>query len=469
MYPNLAAQWHPTKNGALTPETVTCGSNKKVCWLMPYDDPITGKHYDFEWQAIIQDRVKGAGCPFLTGNAVWLGFNDLATKYPDVAAEWHPTLNGNLLPTDVTHGSKKEVWWLLPYNDPKTGKHFDFVWKASPNARTSGNGCPFLTGQRVWPGYNDLESNYPEVAGQWHPIRNGKMLPSEISYASNKKVWWIQPYDDPILGHFEFEWEANVLNRTLLGEKCPFLGNDKVWSGYNDLQTRFPEIAAEWHPTRNGALTPEDVVYGSPKVVWWLKPYDDPDTGKHFDFEWQAPINIRTGVGTNDGHQTGCPYLALNPKVWPGFNDLATKYPELAKEWHPVKNGDLNPSSVTACSAQKVWWLLPYDDPDTGKHFDFEWEASIISRSDGSGCPFISGHATWFGYNDLETNYPDIASQWHPIRNRRKLPEKTYQYSTLKAWWKCNHCGHEWYASVRSRTLDEVGCPGCRKPMSYYL
>jgi DNA-directed RNA polymerase subunit RPC12/RpoP len=228
------------------------------------------------------------------------------------------------------------------------------------------------------------------VASQWHPTKNGVVLPSEVSYASNKKTWWIQPYDDPILGHFDFEWEAKIVNRTLLDEKCPFIGNAKVWSGYNDLQTRFPEIAADWHPTKNGNLTPQDVVYGSSKNVWWMKSYDDPNTGKHFDFEWRAPINIRTGAGTNDGHQTGCPFLILNPKVWAGFNDLESRCPEIAKEW------------------------------------------------------------------DIE-------------KNRNRTPNSVHYGTTRKVWWKCSKCGREWYTSVRSRTLDEVGCPECRKSRNYFL
>ena len=45
---------------------------------------------------------------------------------PDLAKQWHPTKNGDLKPMDVTYGSKKKVWWYLPYDDPKTKKHFDF-------------------------------------------------------------------------------------------------------------------------------------------------------------------------------------------------------------------------------------------------------------------------------------------------------------------------------------------------------
>ncbi|MBQ7064572.1 MAG: zinc-ribbon domain-containing protein, partial [Firmicutes bacterium] len=116
--PNLAHEWHPSKNGELSPTDVFAGSGQKVWWLYPYDDPNTGKHFDFEWQATISSRNKGVGCPFLSGGKVWLGFNDLKTINPALAAEWHPYKNGELKPEDVTAGSKAKVWWLYPYDDP---------------------------------------------------------------------------------------------------------------------------------------------------------------------------------------------------------------------------------------------------------------------------------------------------------------------------------------------------------------
>ena len=72
----------------------------------------------------------------------------------------------------------------------------------------------------------------------------------------------------------------------------------------------------------------------------------------------------------NTGDNNGCPYLA-NKALWPGFNDLQTKYPEIAMQWHPTKNGDLTPDRVLAGSHSRAWWLLPYDDLYTGEHFAF--------------------------------------------------------------------------------------------------
>lgn len=60
------------------------------------------------------------------------GFNDLAAKAPDVAAQWHPTLNGNLTPEMVTPGSHRRVWWQCPLGH---------TWKAFVYSRTGAQRC----------------------------------------------------------------------------------------------------------------------------------------------------------------------------------------------------------------------------------------------------------------------------------------------------------------------------------------
>ena len=349
------------------------------------------------------------------------------------------------------------VWWYLPYDDPETGKHFDFEWEATIRSRTEGGyGCPYLSGQAVWPGFNDLQTKYPKVAREWHPTKNGTLGPDKVFYMSGQRVWWYLPYDDPETGkHFDFEWEATIRSRTEGGYGCPYLSGHVVWLGFNDLQTKYPEIAREWHPTRNGILKPANVTAGTNRKVWWYLPYDDPKTGKHFDFEWEANINSRT-TG-----RMGCPYLS-GQAVWPGFNDLQTKYPEIAREWHPTRNGTLIPDMVAANSNKIIWWYFPYDDPKTGKHFDFEWAASVCRRTAGGcGCPYLSGQAVWPGFNDLKSSFSWIALQWDLEKNKTD-PSKIYNRSMRKYWWKCTYCGKRWIASVYSRTVLGSECPFCK-------
>ena len=453
--PDLASQWHPSKNGDLTPEMVTAKSTRKVWWYLPYDDPVSGKHFDFEWEASVHNRSMGIMCPFLSGHAVWLGYNDLKTVNPDLASQWHPSKNGELTPEMVTAGSKKNAWWYLPYDDPVSGKHFDFEWQAVVYSRSSGSCCPFFSGKAVWPGYNDLKTVNPELASQWHPSKNGDLTPEMVTAKSNQKVWWYLPYDDPVSGkHYDFEWQALVYSSSS-GSCCPFLSGKAVWLGYNDLKTVNPELASQWHPSKNGELTPEMVTVKSNQKVWWYLPYDDPVSGKHFEFEWQAVVSNRTAG-------CGCPFLS-GKAVWPGYNDLKTVSPELASQWHPSKNGDVTPEKVTVSSTYRAWWYLPYDDPVSGKHFDFAWQASVDDRLKEDGCPFLSGRAVWQGYNDLKSSFPTVAKEWHTIKNGKKTPETTYYRSTKKVWWHCDRCGYDWRQSVYSRTYWGRACSKCSK------
>ena len=458
--PDLASEWHPTRNGELKPDDVVSGSNKRVWWYLPYNDPKTGKHFDFEWQASISSRTRGLECPYLSNQAVWPGFNDLGTKRPDLAEQWHPIKNGDLTPMDVTCGSSKKVWWYYPYNDPGTGKHFDFEWQAIIKHRNNDSGCPFLVrfNTRAWPGYNDLCTLNPGIAAEWHPTKNGRLRPENVTCNNGRKVWWFLPYDDPITGkHFDFEWQDTISHR-VSGRGCPFLSGHAVWKGFNDLESVNPILAAEWHPTKNGKLKPDNVTCGNNSSIWWYLPYDDPMSGKHFDFEWQETI-------ANRMKSYGCPFLS-GRSVWKGYNDLTTTNPDLAAEWHPTKNGSLLPSDVINNSGRMVWWYLHYDDPITKKKFDFEWQATVNHRSNGTGCPFISGKSVWIGFNDLVTTNPELAKEWHPTRNGLLEPTDFTKGSLKKVWWylpyddpKTNeHFDFEWQATIYNRSHGD-GCP----------
>src|SRR5208283_2030649 len=98
-HPELAKQWHPTKNGDLTPYKVIAGSSKKIWWqclVVP----------DHEWEAVINSRVKGNGCPCCSGHKVVLS-NCLIISHPEIAKQWHSTKNGDLTPYNIVAGSHK--------------------------------------------------------------------------------------------------------------------------------------------------------------------------------------------------------------------------------------------------------------------------------------------------------------------------------------------------------------------------
>lgn len=194
------------------------------------------------------------------------------------------------------------------------------------------------------------------------------------------------------------------------------------------------DLLEQWHPSQNGAFTPVQAYPGSHKMAWWLC------SKGH---SWQATIKSRV-----EGN--GCPYCA-NLALLPGVNDLATVYPELAKQWHPAKNAPLTPREVAAGSRRKVWWKC-----DQGH----EWQAAIFSRTAGTGCPVCAGRVIVPGVNDLAHWFPQIADQWNSGKNGGLRPDAVSPNSNRKVWWICE-AGHEYAATVASRTVHGSGCPYC--------
>jgi hypothetical protein len=337
--------------------------------------------------------------------------NRLSDVNSSLAKEWHPTRNGGLTPEDVTPYSKKAVWWRC------TRGH---EWEAVVGSRSSGNGCPYCSGRKVCAD-NCLQTINPELAKEWHLTKNKNLTPENVTVNSPKKIWWLCTK-----GH---EWKAVISHRSR-GTGCPYCSGKAVCED-NCLQTINPELAKEWHPTKNGSLTSKDVVMGSHKKVWW-------QCSK--GHEWQAVVGDR-----NSGN--GCPYCSGQAVC--DDNCLQVKNSELAKEWHPTKNGKLTPRNVTLHSNKKVWWQC-------GK--GHEWQAMVNNRSKGKGCPYCSGQAVCDD-NCLQTINPKLAREWHPTKNGDLAPQKVTANSGKKVWWQCNR-GHEWQTVVANRSKGR-GCPIC--------
>ncbi len=125
--PELCKEWNYRKNKNITPENVTCGSIKKVWWIC---------FKGHEWEAVIENRVNGTGCPCCSGHKLYYG-NCLGVRYPEISKEWNFLKNGGLTPKDIMPGARRKVWWMCSVDN----RH---QWKISPNNRTNrGSGCPF--------------------------------------------------------------------------------------------------------------------------------------------------------------------------------------------------------------------------------------------------------------------------------------------------------------------------------------
>jgi hypothetical protein len=139
LFPAVAAQWDYAQNGDLLPENVTPGANRRVWWRCP-------KGPDHVWQTYIRMRTRvnsPVGCPCCAGKKLSVT-NSLATRFPQVAQEWHYGLNGSLTPDQVIAGTHLKVWWQCAIKA-------EHVWSANINNRTKAtqpSHCPYCSGQQ---------------------------------------------------------------------------------------------------------------------------------------------------------------------------------------------------------------------------------------------------------------------------------------------------------------------------------
>jgi len=346
-YPEVAKQWHPTKNGTLKPCNVAAKSNKKAWWKCD-------KGHDHEWQSVIASRANpNSTCPICT-NRIIVPSNSLAVTFPSIAAEWHPTKNGELTPQNIGGGSGKKVWWKCPEGE-------DHEWQCEIERRIKrGHGCPVCSGSMAVQS-NCLQTTHPELAAEWHPTKNKSLLPTQVTQGSHRKVWWKCAAGE------DHEWQTRVSKRAQLGRGCLICTNQLAVES-NSLATTHPEIAALWHPSKNGELTPFDVTYGTGRRVWFKCEKGD-------DHEWQT-------VPKSIVHGTNCAVCSGKRIVL--SNCLVTTHPEMAAQWHPVKNGALTAYDVGAGSNKNIWWKC-----DKGE--DHEWVVRPNSRvTFKNKCPFCT-------------------------------------------------------------------------------
>ena len=196
LYPAIAKQMLNND-----PSKVSKASQKKYTWVC------SDNH---QWEATVANRVnRGSGCPVCAGKKVVAGENDLAAKYPEIAAQaygWDPK--------KFTPNSNKRKKWTCSLGHE---------WVSSIANRTKqGLGCPTCSNQKVLSGFNDLATVDPKLAREaygWDP--------KTVTRGSNKKRKWKCSE-----GHI---WSANIANRSGRGDGCPtcnahgFDPNENAW------------------------------------------------------------------------------------------------------------------------------------------------------------------------------------------------------------------------------------------------
>jgi len=475
----LMSQWDFDQNSVLgfDPNFITSGSHKKVWWKC-----VVGH----SWQAEVKSRVNGNGCKYCAGQ----GFTpekSLALCFPEVAKEWDKNRNGDLTPETVTYGQKHMAYWICP----KCSEYY----KALISNRTSKNkkGCPYCCHNPKVNNNNNLAVKKPDIAYEWDYERN-ETTPNDILPNSNKMYHWICSK-----GHF---YPATANNRSN-GYGCPYCSGQKVCED-NSLATINPELAKEWHPTKN-KKTFNEITSGSNLYAWWIC-----ERGH----EWRAKINNRnSGKGCKEcakGTQSSFPEQAI-------FFYLKQIYPN-------TLNGHKHKNTEIDIYIPELNLAIEYDGyryhnsdkklkSDLAKNQFFSLEGLILIRVREKGCAEINDenckiiecvYKSDYSYlnltiqtlinevsalsnqhkfieinikkdrNKILASYryslkeksllyvnPTLAAEWDYEGNYPLTPDMVQPGTELKVKWICSkNPEHRWESLINSRNRG-VGCRFC--------
>ena len=498
VFPQKSIEWHPTKNGQLLPSQIAPKSNKKIWWLCSKDS----RH---EWQASVDSRARGCGCPYCSNKKVHLS-NSLSSIHPDIAREWHAEKNGAMTPNDIVSGSNLSVWWQCP-------RSIDHVFKNSVSNRTRrGQSCPKCTSQTSIPEiriYTEFLALFDNVDSRvkigskeidihivdlnvgiefdghfFHKDKENKDR-AKTKFLEDRGINVIRIRQRPlktmkdydvIVGRSDLKKaDLNNIIKTIL-KSTGFSGgkkidnylisdkfvNEELFKSYvSFLPSPFPEkslnkvnpaLSSQWHFEKNFPLLPSNFTPKSGQKVWWRCMVNE----KH---EWEATIAHRSN-GRN------CPLCS--GKQVDDDNSLKALYPKVALEWAEDLNDGLLPNQVSAKSGLKVWWRCK----TVNQHI---WATTIASRTNGSGCPKCHN----LSKSDLKVQpvgkqllslYPHLSNEWDFYSNGDLRPEHVTKSSRVLISWVCSkNSNHKWKASANARGRLMSGCPHCHLKKRGYI
>jgi len=436
---------------------------------------------------------------------VIIGKNDLKTVAPEIAAEWDYEKNHGL-PENYFWGSTECASWICSV----CGYRWDTKIRYRTGDRKSG--CP--TCARIKRGSirhkQALTKNGSITNGlllnEWDYKKN-KNLPSEYTAKSNASVFWK-------CRKCGYSYKAKISNRAI-GRGCPCCAGKTVVVGINDLATTHPQLASEWHPTKNGELTPEMVTFGQGKKVWWQC------SNGH---DYQATVNHRSG-GTNcpycnSGRQTSFAEQAIFYYIKKAFPDAINRYNEIfensmeldiyipsiklaieydGEAWHKADKHERELKKYAICQEngikllrlkekmtdqakytadeclgidgnmyehnqleKVIRYLLDKIDPETNfwtrnNPLAFHSPVDINIKRDEME---IRSYMTAIKNGSFGELFPEIAKEWHPIKNKDLSPHDVFPHSDISVYWVCPTCQNEYRTTIGHR-VSGTGCPKC--------
>lgn len=336
----LMGEWDQEANFALDTSKLTRGSNKKAWWKC--------SKCEYVWEAKISNRsILGRGCPCCANKVAVEGINDLKTTHPQIAKEWHPIKNGNFTPQNITYGSGKKAWWLCPLGHE---------YQATILHRSSGTNCPVCNSGRQTSfaeqaTFYYVKKLYPDAINRYTATFLGRMeldiyIPS-IKYA------------------IEYDGEAwhkkdKIKREQLKYKRCQENGIKLI-----RLREKMSELGSDI----------ADYQFSTEKL------YEHKNL-QHIIIEILKRINFSDGWMRNSAIDVNIErdrFEIQKYKLKLKKESLLEKFPQIAEEWHPTKNGSITPCMFKSRSDHKAWWIC--------LDCNHEYESTIGHRTYGTGCP----------------------------------------------------------------------------------
>ena len=351
--------------------------------------------------------------------------NELSFLFPEVAKEWHPTKNDPLTPDMVTPGCNKIVWWLCSVCGHE--------WQTSVNHRTSSSGrgptgCPKCAARlkmeiraKEAAEANNMAIQYPHLAEQWHPIKNGDLKVTEVSVHSNKKVWW----KCDICGN---EWEATINHRTRDAKRglgCPRCAK---------TGSSFPEQAIYYYVSKNflDAIQRDNTAIGKELDIYI------PSIGTAIEYDGK---NWHGKEGKLEKENQKDQLCMENGIKLIRFRDKSLKDTNNAIR---ITCKDADETELTKAIIE-LMKLLNASNCDIDISRDY-YEISKVFK-------------TYHYLHSLEYLHPEFLEEWDYNKNSIE-PSKVLCHRREKYWWICKTCGNEWQTDIGHRVSGR-GCPQC--------
>lgn len=406
----------------------------------------------------------------------------LSVSHPEIAKEWDYARNGDLTPDTVTRGMTKKANWVCSKGHTYTAR--------IDHRCSMHSGCPICANKQALAGYNDLETHYPIIANEWDYSEN-KKLPREFLPYSNKVVSWIcpickQPYKRKIVERtykhcacpkctgerstsypeqallFYLSQVTETLNRAISDRLeidifLPEFGVGIEYNGEYYHANKYEQDATKIRKLEAFGLDIISIECGRERsvsltnIVLCTPPMASPTDA---ELTWgilQLFNLLKLPTPDVDLRRDSTSIYSQYVRTRKQYN-LATEFPQLAKEWDYIKNKNIPPDAFFPGSNKLVWWICPVCNSS--------YDMRINNRTQGgSGCPYCAGKRIMPGLNDLPTTHPELINEWDYERNA-KSPNEYSKGSDHKAHWLCHKCGHRWSATISSRTQG-CGCPVC--------